>query len=137
MADLTPAELAKLDQIHSAVMDRLTALVSSAVDGIRTEGEPFTASTLAGQAQATDHTSVSTLFAAALIRLARHQIADEKRAESRTEALSLLAEYVDDEPCSLDHHGHCQNHGGSGSDSSYCRNVRAHLILGTKPEATP
>lgn len=79
MADLSPAELAKLDRIHSAVMDRLTALVSSAVDGIRTEGEPFTASTLAGQAQGTDHTSVSTLFAAALIRLARHQIADERR----------------------------------------------------------
>lgn len=81
MADLTPAELAKLDQIHSAVMDRLTALVSSAVDGIRSEGEPFTASSLAGQAQATDHTSVATLLAAALIRLARYQIRDQKRSD--------------------------------------------------------
>lgn len=79
MADLSPAELAKLDQIHSAVMDRLTALVSSAVDGIRAEGEAVTASALAGTAQGTDHNSVSALLAAALVRLARHQIADGKR----------------------------------------------------------
>lgn len=94
MADLSPAELAKLDQIHSAVMDRLTALVSSAVDGIRTEGEPFTASTLAGQAQATDHTSVSTLLAAALIRLARHQIADEKRAARAKPTTAVPDDYA-------------------------------------------
>lgn len=111
MADLTPAELAKLDQIHSAVMDRLTALVSSAVDGIRTEGEPFTASSLAGQAQATDHTSVSTLFAAALIRLARHQIADEKRA-----ALRQLADDTPMQPAVIE-------------------SITSEL--GTKPEATP
>lgn len=86
MADLTPGELAKIDQVHAAVMNKLAELVSSAVDGIRAQGEPLTASDLAGQAQGTDHTSVSTLLAAALIRLARHQIADEKRKTEATDA---------------------------------------------------
>jgi hypothetical protein len=111
VADLTPAELAKLDQIHSAVMDRLTALVSSAVDGIRTEGEPFTASTLAGQAQATDHTSVSTLFAAALIRLARHQIAAEKRQ------LRAFDEF--DEPVKTEDGYESEHYTAAGLDQSF------------------
>ena len=79
MADLTPAELAKLDQIHANISSKLAELISSAVDGIHAEGEAMTASALAGTAQGTDHNSVSALLAAALIRLARHQIADEKR----------------------------------------------------------
>lgn len=80
MADLTPAELAKLDQIHANISTKLAELVSSAIDGIHAEGEALTASALAGTAQGTDHNSVSALLAAALVRLARHQIADEKRA---------------------------------------------------------
>lgn len=80
MADLTPGELAKIDQIHAAITTKLAELVSSAVDGIRTEGEAMTASALAGTAQGTDHNSVSALLAAALVRLARYQMADEKRA---------------------------------------------------------
>lgn len=80
MADLTPGMVAKIDQIHAAITDKLAELVSSAVDGIRAEGEAVTASALAGTAYGTDHNSVATLLAAALIRLARHQIADEKRA---------------------------------------------------------
>ena len=160
MADLTPAELAKLDQIHSAVMDRLTALVSSAVDGIRTEGEPFTASTLAGQAQATDHTSVSTLFAAALIRLARHQIADEKR---RPTGEVMAAEqgwvsknvWADGGTAESDHgdasettairwatrrhydHGFAHSIVLPYTDTTYRTFGTPCLELGTKPEATP
>lgn len=79
MADLAPGELAKIDQIHAAITTKLAELVSSAVDGIHAEGEAMTASALAGTAQGTDHNSVSALLAAALVRLARHQIADEKR----------------------------------------------------------
>ena len=47
-----------------------------------------TASALAGTAQGTDHASVSALLAAALIRCARYEMADEKvikRLESMTE----------------------------------------------------
>ena len=79
MTDLTPGELAKIDQIHAAVTNKLAELISNAAEGIRTEGEAVTASALAGTAHGTDHNSVSTLLAAALIRCARHQIADEKR----------------------------------------------------------
>lgn len=79
MTDLTPGELAKIDQIHAAVTGKLAELIASAAEGIRTEGEAVTASALAGTAHGTDHNSVSTLLAAALIRLARHQIANEKR----------------------------------------------------------
>lgn len=79
MTDLTPGELARLDQIHTSIMHKLAELISSAAEGIRTEGEPQTASALAGQAAATDHSSVATLLAAALIRCARYQMADEKR----------------------------------------------------------
>lgn len=88
MADLTPGELAKIDQIHASITAKLAELVSSAVDGIRTEGEALTASALAGTAQGTDHNSVSALLAASLVLNARYQMADEKvikRLESMTE----------------------------------------------------
>jgi len=81
MADLTPGMVAKIDQIHAAITDKLAELVSSAVDGIRQEGEAVTASALAGTAYGTDHNSVATLLAAALIRLARHQMRDQRRSE--------------------------------------------------------
>ena len=80
MTDLTPGELAKIDQIHAAVTSKLAELISNAAEGIRTEGEAVTASALAGTAHGTDHNSVSTLLAAALIRLARYQMRDQKRA---------------------------------------------------------
>lgn len=164
MADLSPAELAKLDQIHSAVMDRLTALVSSAVDDIRTEGEPFTASSLAGQAQGTDHTSVATLLAAALIRLARHQIADEKRrtiGESVRTEQRVISEHwwkdgetdsysytagTDGEAeayalsSATDAHealGHAYTLVRRITETTYRTAVENLLELGTKPEATP
>lgn len=79
MADLTPGELAKLDQIHANITTKLAELISSAVDGIRAEGEALTASALAGTAQATDHNSISALFAALLIRHARYLMAEQKR----------------------------------------------------------
>jgi hypothetical protein len=84
MADLTPGELARIDKIHSAVMGKLAELISSAIDGIRSEGEAQTASALAGTAQGTDHASVSALLAAALIRCARYAMADEKRGTLTT-----------------------------------------------------
>lgn len=93
MADLTPGELAKIDQIHANITTKLAELVSSAVDGIRAEGEALTASALAGTAQGTDHNSVSALLAAALVRLARHQIADEKRA-AKTEPTGVPDGYL-------------------------------------------
>lgn len=43
------------------------------------------------------------------------------------EARMLLRRYVDDEPCALDHHGYCQNHGLSERP---CRNVAAIEHLG-------
>jgi len=144
MADLTPGELAKIDQIHAGITNKLAELVSSAVDGIRTEGEALTASALAGTAQATDHNSVSALLAASLVLNARYQMADEKRHTAKredtstlTEALSIIGEYIDNEQCWLDHHGYCQNHRLSDtSEGVGCVNVRAHRILGTKPEVT-
>jgi hypothetical protein len=84
MADLTPGELARIDKIHSAVMGKLAELISSAIDGIRSEGEAQTASALAGTAQGTDHASVSALLAAALIRCARYAMAEEKRKAHAT-----------------------------------------------------
>ena len=97
MTDLTPGELAKIDQIHAAVTGKLAELISNAAEGIRTEGEAVTASALAGTAHGTDHNSVSTLLAAALIRLARHQMADEKRA-----ALRQLAENTHTQPAVME-----------------------------------
>ena len=34
-----------------------------------------------------------------------------ERADRLAEATALLAEFVDDDPCQLDHHGGCQTHG--------------------------
>lgn len=39
----------------------------------------------------------------------------------------LLAEFVDDEPCRLDHHGHCQEHMDFGPGE--CRQKRAKALL--------
>jgi hypothetical protein len=44
-----------------------------------------------------------------------------------TEALALLADLVDDDPCSFDHHGHCQTHGWTGDDP--CPYPRARQLL--------
>ena len=43
--------------------------------------------------------------AAAIERAAARLAADHQRA------VDLLLTFVDDEPCALDHHGHCQTHG--------------------------
>ena len=86
MADLTPAELAKLDQIHANIMGKVAELISRASDGIDTEGEEVTASKLAAEAAATDHLSISTLLAATLIRAARAEKALGRRGNlTRTE----------------------------------------------------
>lgn len=138
MADLSPAELAKLDQIHANIMSKMAQLVSSAIDGIAAEGEVVVASKLAAEAEKTDRKSAAAITAASLIRNARYAIADEKRKADRAELIALLAEYVDDEPCWLDHHGYCQNHGLSDTSGGVdCRNVRAHRLIGTKPQETP
>lgn len=42
-------------------------------------------------------------------------------------ARQLLAHFVDDEPCILDQHGYCQNHGLSEAP---CRNAEARRLLG-------
>jgi hypothetical protein len=95
MADLTPGELAKIDQIHAGITNKLAELVSSAVDGIRTEGEALTASALAGTAQATDHGSISALLAASLVLNARYQMADEKRHAAKRQQAASDAEVPD------------------------------------------
>ena len=80
MTDPTPAEVAKLDQIHAAVTSKLAELISHAADGITTLGPEAVAADLAGTAYGTDHTSISTLFAAAVVRLAQYEARDRKRA---------------------------------------------------------
>lgn len=47
----------------------------------------------------------------------------------RKEALELLAEYVDDDECRYDHHGHCQTHGSTDARLG-CHNSRALDLLG-------
>jgi hypothetical protein len=84
VADLTPGELARIDQIHSAVMGKLAELISSAIDGIRTEGEAVVASKLAAEAEKTDRRSAAAITAGALIRCARYAMADEKRGTLTT-----------------------------------------------------
>jgi hypothetical protein len=84
VADLTPGELARIDQIHSAVMGKLAELISSAIDGIRTEGEAVVASKLAAEAEKTDRRSAAAITAGALIRCARYAMAEEKRKAHAT-----------------------------------------------------
>ena len=48
--------------------------------------------------------------------------------EAERDALAgLLAEFVDSEPCSLDHHGYCQSHGHL--DEGECHMARARAVL--------
>ncbi len=55
------------------------------------------------------------------------------KAEAERDALAgLLAEFVDSEPCSLDHHGYCQSHGHL--DEGECHMARARAVL-AGPEA--
>jgi len=50
------------------------------------------------------------------------------KAEAERDALAgLLAEFVDSEPCSLDHHGYCQSH--SHFDEGECHMARARAAL--------
>ena len=50
------------------------------------------------------------------------------KAEAERDALAgLLAEFVDSEPCSLDHHGYCQSHGHL--DEGECHMARARAVL--------
>ena len=58
------------------------------------------------------------------------------KAEAERDALAgLLAEFVDNEPCSLDHHGYCQSH--SHFDEGECHMARARAALaGSEPDTT-
>jgi hypothetical protein len=49
-------------------------------------------------------------------------------ADQLTGAVSLLATFVDDEPCSLDHHGHCQAHDWFAEGE--CNVARARRLVG-------
>jgi hypothetical protein len=49
-------------------------------------------------------------------------------AATHREAVSLLATFVDDEPCSLDHHGHCQAHDWFAEGE--CNVARARRLIG-------
>ena len=44
------------------------------------------------------------------------------------EAISLLGEHVDDEPCWFDHHGYCQAHGWL-TDEDRCPHARGREFL--------
>ena len=58
------------------------------------------------------------------------------KAEAERDALAgLLAEFVDSEPCSLDHHGYCQSH--SHFDEGECHMARARAALaGSEADTT-
>lgn len=58
-----------------------------------------------------------------------NQRATKGYAQELDKALQVLAEYVDDEPCWIDHHGYCQTHGLSGGRGRECVNVRAKRLL--------
>jgi len=51
----------------------------------------------------------------------------DKAAAERDALAGLLAEFVDSEPCSLDHHGYCQSHGHL--DEGECHMARARAAL--------
>ena len=51
----------------------------------------------------------------------------EKSKELLSKALDVLNEYVDDEPCYLDHHGYCQTH--YWLDDSECINIQAKKLI--------
>ena len=55
-------------------------------------------------------------------------LAEVARLTAERDALAgLLAEFVDSEPCSLDHHGYCQSHGHL--DEGECHMARARAVL--------
>jgi len=45
------------------------------------------------------------------------------------EALELLSELVDPDPCDLDHHGGCQAHGQLSLNGQVCPHERAKALL--------
>lgn len=55
--------------------------------------------------------------------------------EQFEQARALLAVYVDDEPCQLDHHGTCQAHLAMLGDR--CANAEAKKLLNDEPPAAP
>lgn len=46
-------------------------------------------------------------------------------------AQALLDTFIDDEPCSFDHHGYCQTHGWFHEGE--CNMARARRLLGLEP----
>ena len=60
--------------------------------------------------------------------LAAEKVSEVERLTAERDALrSLLTEFVDDEPCWLDHHGYCQAH--SHFDEGECHMARARDAL--------
>lgn len=46
------------------------------------------------------------------------------------EAIELLEEQIDDEPCSYDHHGYCQTHwGGTDEDPTFCGMKKSKEVI--------
>lgn len=46
------------------------------------------------------------------------------------EAIELLEEQMDDEPCSYDHHGYCQTHwGGTDEDPTFCGMKKSKKVI--------
>lgn len=50
------------------------------------------------------------------------------RADLHQGAVDLLATFVDDDPCDLDHHGYCQTH--NWLEPGECNVARARRLLG-------
>ena len=46
-----------------------------------------------------------------------------------SEAISILRELVDENPCSFDHHGNCQEHGWTNYGEGLCPHERAKRLL--------
>lgn len=49
--------------------------------------------------------------------------------------LALLADFVDPDPCELDHHGYCQAHGWTDTEPR-CPHARAKELLAQQPART-
>lgn len=68
----------------------------------------------------------------------RHDDFDRLKATARAgiEALDILGNFVDDDECSLDHHGYCQTHLWLGPGRCHVARAR-DLLARTAPSPTP
>jgi hypothetical protein len=99
------------------VADSLRARIAEALDGAFTSVTDFDAETAAD----------------AVLPVVQPEL-DRLRAEN-TALLDLVADFVDHDPCDLDHHGYCQAHMWIGSPLP-CPHGRAKAMFNLDSEET-